>query len=124
MATMNREGGKAPETAKTSFIGGDSFKQTRKTMANLQFEEKFPEYGKNAKVLNSVVDKGRYRDKFVVVGPRGGKTPSFNSEGALNPKLSRETVASHTVIKALFHKRKMVQEYNDTQPLNGNKQSH
>ena len=79
MATMNREGGKAPETAKTSFIGGDSFKQTRKTMANLQFEEKFPEYGKNAKVLNSVVNKGRYRDKFVVVSPRGGKTPSFNS---------------------------------------------
>ena len=79
MATMNREGGKAPETAKTSFIDGDSFKQTRITMESLQLEEKFPEYGKNAKVLNSVVDKDRYRDKFVVVGPRGGKTPSFNS---------------------------------------------
>ena len=26
-ATMNREGEKAPETAKTSFIDGDSFKQ-------------------------------------------------------------------------------------------------
>ena len=48
-------------------------------MANLQLGGKFPEYGKNAKELNSVVDKGRYKDKFVVVGPRGGKTPSFNS---------------------------------------------
>ena len=124
MATVNREGGKAPETIKTSFIDRDSLNQTRITMANLQLGGKFPEYGKNAKVLNSVVDKGRYRDKFVVVGPRGGKTPLFNSEGVLNPKLSRETVASHTVIKALFHKRKMVQEYNDTQPLNGNKQSY
>ena len=75
MATMNREGGKAPETAKIH----DSLKQTRITMANLQLGGKFPEYGKNAKVLNSVVDKGRYRDKFVVVGLRGGKTPSFNS---------------------------------------------
>ena len=79
MATVNREGGKAPETAKTSFIDRDSLKQTRITMANLQLRGKFPEYGKNAKVLNSVVDKGRYRDKFFVVGPRGGKTPSFNS---------------------------------------------
>ena len=76
---MNREGGKAPETAKTSFIDRDSLKQTRISMANLQLGGKFPEYGINAKVLNSVVNKGRYRDKFVVVGPRGGKTPSFNS---------------------------------------------
>ena len=31
MATMNSEGGKAPETAKTSFIDRDSLKQTRIT---------------------------------------------------------------------------------------------
>lgn len=38
-------------------------------MANLQLEERFPEYGKNSKVLNLVVNNGRYKDKVVVLGP-------------------------------------------------------
>ena len=38
---MNREGGKAPETAKTSFIDGDSFKQTRITMQAYNLKKSF-----------------------------------------------------------------------------------
>ena len=72
MTKMNRGQEKGSKTAETFFTESDSLEKSRITMANLQLQETFSEYGKNGKALSLVVDKGRFRDKVIVVGPRGG----------------------------------------------------
>ena len=88
-------------TAETSFIEGrpsgsrvwnsDSLKIE---LANQTLTQKYPEYGKDGKFLTLEVSKDKkYLGKVVVVGPRGGKTPLFTSDGqTLNPKLSNEDI--------------------------------
>ena len=87
MTTINR-GKEDPKTAETSFID-NKLENPQITLANLKLEQMYPEYRKNGRFLNLVVDEDRYIDKVVVVGPGGGKTPLFTSKGEINPKIPR-----------------------------------
>ena len=64
MTATNREGEKTPETAKKSFIDGDSLEKSRITMANLQLEGKFPEYSKSKSTKLNCRQRPIQRESF------------------------------------------------------------
>ena len=84
------------KTAETSFIEGlpagrvlnqDSFKIR---VAHQKLEQKYPVYVKKGKTVTlEAAEDG----KVVVVGPRGGRTPLFKSDGrTINPKIPKDVM--------------------------------
>ena len=56
----------------------------------MTLEKVYPDYGKDGKILNLEVSKGKYLGKIVVKGPRGGETPLFKADGVtVNTKISK-----------------------------------
>ena len=69
----------------TTFKGGDvgnKLADLKIQLAKLTLKQMYPKYSKNGRFLTLVIDDdGRFKNKVVVVGPRGGKTPLFTSKG-------------------------------------------
>ena len=94
MTTMNREKEKGSGIAETSFIEGNIPRMNpdnvKIKIANLTLEQKYPEYGKDGKRLILEVSKKKYPGRVVVIGPRGGETLLFKTDGrTINPKLAK-----------------------------------
>ena len=67
------------------FLRGQALK-----LANTTLEQKYPDYGKDGKLLTLQLSKTKYPGKVFVIGPRGGGTPLFKEDNqTINPKLPK-----------------------------------
>ena len=84
-------------TAKTSFIEGRPLgkpwtsENSKISLANLDLEQQYPEYGKNGKFLDLFVEnvklKSDEKEIVFVSGLRGGAKPLYTGKKAINPQV-------------------------------------
>jgi len=91
---MNRPPERGLDTAETSFIEGNASGSRVYTQDSVKIQladetlaQKFPNYGKDGKLLTLEVSNN---GKVVVVGPNGGRTTLFKSDNqTINPKVPK-----------------------------------